>query len=181
MIDVSQTREAPHDVVRRLRELDPTACVLYLGWNKWCVGKLRPTDDAVRTGLRMFTNYNQLSARKRGTQRSIQRLRYIQAVIQGFRTVQVYILPDLDGRVVEDFRISQYRWLHTTSDLLEEQWKAEEEERQARQALFRDEYAAKDVCDYAKTSNFGYAVSSVRSSNAAPVPSGRSRILTIPA
>lgn len=181
LIDIPQTRTAPEEIRRRLRLLDPTTEVLYLGWSTWYVGKVRPTQDTWRIAMRMLARYWAMPAKHRATPRGVRRYHFALACLQGFRPVAQYTLRDLDGRVVREFAESQYHWLHARGDLLEDAWRADDEAREKNRDLFRDEYAAKDVLDYGRTSNFGYAVSSVRSSQPAPVPSGRSRILSIPA
>lgn len=181
MIDVPMTREAPHDVVRGLRALDASTEVIYLGFGRWIVGRMRPTRDTTRIAARMLRTYWSMSAKARASKRGVQRYHFALAALQGFRPVHEYTLRDLDGRVVKDFRESQFRMLHQRGDLVSEWEREEAADLEARRALLRDELRAKDVIDYVKTSNFGRATPSVQSSIAPVVPTTRTRHLTIPA
>lgn len=175
MLDIQATREAPSDVVRRLRELDPSVEVICLGWNRWIVGRMRPTRDTYRIATRMLATYWKMPAAARAAKRGVQRYRFALAALQGFRPVHEYTLSELDGRVVKDFQESQWRMNHSRSDLVAEWEAAETAERERRRALLRDEHRAADVINYAKTSNFGRATPSVQSSITPPLPSGRTR------
>lgn len=177
LVQVPQLREAPEDIRRALRQLDPTAEVLYLGWGAWSVGRVRPTDQSVRIGQRMLRNYWAMGAQARASKRGVQRYRFADAAVQGFRPVQEYTQRELDDRVVKDFQQSQWRMQHQRGDLLDEWERAEEQERQDRRAMLGDVDAAKDVVNYVRQTNFGYAVSSV----AKPTPqrAGRTLIRTV--
>lgn len=178
MIYLSTTREAPSDVVRRLRELDPTADVIYLGWGRWNVGKVRPTSMSVAIAQRMLATYWAMSAKARNTRRGIQRYRFAEACAQGFRPVAEYTMKDLDGRVVKDFQESQYRMLNARTDLLDDWERAEQAEREARRLELIDENRARDTIRYVKTSNFGRAVESVRPQTQ-PARSGFTKVASI--
>lgn len=176
LVEVPQLRHAPESVRRGLRSLDPTAEVLYLGWMEWIVGRVRPTNDATRAAHGLLRHYWAMNAQARASKRGVQRYRFALAAAQGFRPVQRYQLRDLDDRIVTDFSESQWRMQHQTGDLLDQWERADEAEREQKRALLGDVHAAKDVVDYVRQSNFGYAVSSV----AKPTPqrSGRTLIRT---
>jgi len=175
VIDVPQTREAPGDVVRALRALDPSAEVIYLGFGRWIVGKPRPTRDTYRIASRMLRTYWRMPAAAWASKRGVQRYHFALAALQGFRPVHEYRLRDLDSRVVRDFQESQWRMNHQRSDLIDEWEREEASAQEERRALLRDELRAKDVLDYHRTSNFGRATPSVQSSIPPPLPSGRTR------
>lgn len=181
MIDIPMTRVAPADVVRRLRELDSTVEVIYLGWGRWIVGKMRPTTHTFRIASRMLATYWHMPAPARATRRGVQRYHFALAALQGFRPVHEYTRRDLDGRIVKDFQESQWRMLHSRGDLVSEWEKEEAADLEQRRALFRDELRAKEVVDYVHTSNFGRATPSVQSSIVPVIPTTRTRHLTIPA
>jgi hypothetical protein len=105
----------------------------------------------------------------------VQRYRFAQACQQGFRPVTEYRLWDLDGRVVEEFRVSQFQMNHAPADhdITAEYEAAAEADRVKNRAELGDIGRATDSLNYMKQSNFGYAVSSV--AKEAPVPSGRTR------
>lgn len=166
----------PDDILRRLHELDPTATCIYLGWNRWYVGRIRPTQDSTRIAQRMLQTYWGMSAKARASRRGIQRYRFALACQQGFRPVAEYTLPDVDGRVVQDFQVSQYRMLTQRSDLMDDLERATAEDRAAKRAELLDHDRARDLLDYHKQSNFGYAVSSIAKPD--HVPSGRIRHTT---
>lgn len=179
LVDVPQTRVASDDVRQALRGLDASAEVIYLGFGRWAVGRVRPTRDSIRIATGMLANYWQMSEKARASKRSVQRYRFALACLQGFRPVAQYDLRELDGRVVRDFQVSQWRMLHQRGDLLD-QWDAEDDaKRAANLAQFGDIDRAKEAVSYIRTSNFGYATPSVQSSVPAPVAAGRSRILSI--
>ena len=161
MIELSQTRQVPPDLLRRLAELDPTATCIYLGWNRWYVGRVRPTNESVRIAQRMLGTYWRMSAKARATRRGVQRYRFALACAQGFRPVAEYTLPDLDGRIIQDFAVSQAKMLRQRTDLMDDLDRATAEEQAARQAELRSESRARDSINYLKQSNFGYAVSSI--------------------
>src|SRR5205085_9824076 len=54
LLQHSQPRATPIDVVRGLREVDPTADMYYLGWKKWVLVSVRPNDEHRRAALRMI-------------------------------------------------------------------------------------------------------------------------------
>lgn len=127
----------------------------------------------------MLAQYWRMGTKARTALRSVQRYRFALACLQGFRPVAQYDLRDLDSRVVEDFRVSQWKMLHHRGDFLDQMERAEQDERTANHAKLGDVDAAKDVVNYVTQSHFGPAVPSVLSSKPAPVPSGRTRILSL--
>lgn len=179
LVDVPSTRLAPDDLRRRLREMDTTAEVIHLGGSTWCVGRVRPTRDSTRIASRMLATYWAMGAPARNSLRGKQRYRLALAGLQGFRPVAQYTLREIDDRVVEDFRVSQWRMRHPTGDLLDTWEQEAAQEAIERQSLLGDEHRAREAVNYVTQSNFGAAVSSVQSSKPAPVPSGRTRILSL--
>lgn len=176
LVSIPTTREVPADVRRGLRALDPTAEVVYLGFGKWVVGRVRPTDDSMRIARHMLASYWRLPAAARGTKRSLQRYRFALACQQGFRPVAQYVLRDLDGRVVREFQESQWRMTHQRGDLLDEYEQAEAQDKAERREQLRDLHRANDVCRYVSTSNFGRATPSVQAGIEAPRSSARTLI-----
>lgn len=179
LVSVPTTREVPAEIRRGLRALDPTAEVIYLGWGKWMVGKVRPTDESVRIAQRMLRNYWRLPAGARATKRSLQRYRFALACQQGFRPVAQYVLRDVDDRLVRDFQVSQWKMRHQSGDLLDEYDRAEALDKEQRREQLRDLHRANDVHRYVTTSNFGRATPSVQAGVETPRQSGRTLIKTI--
>lgn len=161
LVDLPQSRTAPDDLRRRLRELDRTAELLYLGFGRWSVGRVRPTDESVRIAQRMLRTYWGMKDSARATRRGVQRYRFAEACRQGFRPVAEYTMREPDDRIVKDFQASQYRMLHQRTDLLDEFERSAAEEQAARRKDMRDPDRARDSLNYIRQSNFGRAVSSV--------------------
>lgn len=179
LVDVSQVRTAPDDVRRGLRTLDETAEVIHLGGRSWCVGRVRPTRDSIRIATRMLATYWAMPERLRKSGRGLRRYRFALACLQGFRPVAQYDLRELDGRVVEDFRMSQWRMLNQRGDLLDSWEQEEAQEAAERKAQLGDIHRAKEAVDYIRTSNFGRATPSVQSSVIQPVATTRTRHVTL--
>lgn len=180
LVDVPQARTAPEHVRRGLRELDPTAEVIHLGAGRWIVGRVRPTVHARRTAERMLETFETaLSNGAKMSPRGREKARFALLALQGFRPVAEYRLRDLDWRVVEDFRVSQWRMLHEDADRLLDAMEAEEEaQRAAARAELADEHRAREAHRFLTTSNFGYATPSV--AKPAPQPAAGRVRHTIP-
>lgn len=176
LVSIPTTREVPAEIRRGLRALDPTAEVVYLGWGRWVVGRVRPTDDSLRIAQRMLATYWMLPAAARGTKRSVQRYRFALACQQGFRPVAQYVLREPDDRLVREFQESQWRMRHQRGDLLDEYDRAEAEDKAERREQLRDLHRASEVHRYVTTSNFGRATPSVQASVEAPRSSARTLI-----
>lgn len=161
LVELPQARTAPEDIRRRLRELDPTAEIVYLGFGRWSIGRVRPTNESVRIATRMIRTYWSMKDAARASRRGVQRYRFAEACRQGFRPVAEYTMREPDDRIVKEFQASQYRMLNQRTDLLDEFEQVEAEARAERQKDLRDEGRARETLNYVKQSNFGRAVSSV--------------------
>lgn len=106
LVEHPTATEPPADVLRQLREVDPTAELLYLGAGSWVVGRVRtgrPRQDAALKILR--SAIADAEARKLDEAAWYQRIRYARAVRQGFAPIALYQFQGLpDGRVVKEFR-----------------------------------------------------------------------------
>jgi len=175
LVDVAQAREAPEHIRRGLRDLDPTAEVIYLGPMRWLVGRVRPNvhTHRIATGL-LDTFTSQLSTGARLSPKGQRKARFALLALQGFRPVEEYRMRDLDWRVVEDFRVSQWRMQHEDPDALLDAMEADDAaERAARRAELADRDRAKDAQRFLSASNFGYASPTV--AKPTHTPSGRVR------
>lgn len=163
LVEVPQAREAPEHIRQGLRDLDPTAEVIYLGPMQWLVGKVRPNVHSRRIAVTLLDTFtSQLSTGQRLSPRGQRRARFALLALQGFRPVEEYRMRDLDWRVVEDFRVSQWKMRHTNPDaLLDDMERAEEARKAAARAEIADEYRAAEAHRFLTTSNFGYASPSV--------------------
>lgn len=173
-----QAREAPPDVRRRLRELDATAEVIYLGRGRWMVGKVRPNEHVRARAVRMLDEFhNNVSTGKRLSERGKEKVRFALLALQGFRPVAEYTMPEPDGSVVQDFARSRWLWLHTSDNELWRQLEGDMDRpgEEARKAI-GDEGLAREAINHAFKLNFGRA--SIASTTT-PVGSGRTRHITI--
>ena len=157
LIEVPTIREAPADLVRGLRLLDQQLELIYLGWCKWILGRVRPTDDSVRIANEMLRNYWALPPRARHTIRGIRRYRFAIACLQGFRPIAEYMLTEPDSRIARDFERSRWLLDHATDESVEESFFADQEEKLAESKKeMGDEYRAKQVLDYGLKDTFSY-------------------------
>lgn len=154
---VPTTREAPADLVRSLRALDPQLELVYLGWCKWILGRVRATDESVRIANEMLRNYWAMPPRARHTIRGIRRYRFAIACLQGFRPIAEYMLNDPDSRIVHDFERSRWLLERATDRTIEESFFADQDAKldEAKREM-GDEYRAKQVLDYGLKDTFSY-------------------------
>ena len=115
MIDSFSQRTAPADVMARLREIEPTAELVYLGAGHWLLGSVRPTRVREREGCRAIGRWRQLPEEKR----SPGRLLRAQLIRQGFAPIELYEVNDPDGRIVRDFRRRDWRWRNRADETFE--------------------------------------------------------------
>lgn len=175
LVAFPQAREAPVEIRRQLRALDPTAEVIYLGPRQWVVGRVRPNREVVRVATAMLDNTaGVLTTAARNSHSRRLRVALALLALQGFRPVQEYALNDLDGRVVADFERSRFLMLHQSDG----ERLAELEERTATSELGSLDLA-KEAWQSAFTSRFGYGVSSIAKPE--HVPTSRTRHLSISA
>jgi hypothetical protein len=113
-------------VVRGLREIDPTADLVYFGRGRWILGSVRP-DVAVRAQaerildraykLAAFAMNNpRFKVNPGNIRRLLGRIDFAYLGLQGFRFIHEYrIQGSPDSAIVEDFRRAD--WMHrNTSD-----------------------------------------------------------------
>lgn len=94
-------RQAPDHVVGRLRDVDPTADLVYLGLGQWVLGSVRPNGYRARKARKLRAGENDLPAQKRRPG-----IYLLTALLeQGFRPVAVYGESEVQSQyVVRDFR-----------------------------------------------------------------------------
>lgn len=182
LVDLSQTHEAAPDVRRRLREIDSTAEVIYLGWGRFYVGKVRPTTQSVAIAHGMLASLAALPPRHRATARSIQRYRFALACQQGFRPVREYRGAELERCAVRDFEESRYAMLQA---MHRDELSLAFDEAQAHQradalAQLRDEARAREALKYGLTLSHSHLLRGENQRTSQPERSGWTRH-TIPA
>lgn len=129
-VTFSQTREAPEDVLERLRAIDPAADLLFWGPRQaevdvggkselvvvpvWLLGAVRPNGMRRRAGAMILNTQERLGARgDRDT------WRYGKLLYQSFAPIAFYPFPQADVRIIEDFRLRD--WLFRNQFETEEQ------------------------------------------------------------
>lgn len=117
-LDFSQARTAPESVVRGLEQLDPSACIAYLGEMVWLVGKVRPNALVRAQAIDMLDNWTKnVREGKRLSPTGKARVRFAQLALLGVRPVAQYAIAGApDGSIVQDFERSRWRWLHTSDN-----------------------------------------------------------------
>ena len=129
-VTFSQTREAPGDILERLRAIDPAAELLFWGPRLadvetapglvlpvvvpvWLLGVVRPN------GLRRTAGYVMLRHQDRlGAAGNRDSWRYGHLLYQSFAPIAFYPFPQADVRIVDDFRLRD--WLFRNAFAQEE-------------------------------------------------------------
>lgn len=161
-LDFPQARMAPESVVRGLEELDPTACIVHLGGARWMVGKVRPNALARVDATHMLDSWTSAVQRsqKKLSPSGRQRVRFAQLALLGVRPVELYTIigGEPDSRIVQDFKESRYRWLHTSDNEMDRAIDSTEKADASRAAL-TDVNLAKDAWKHAFTLSHTTSVS----------------------
>lgn len=98
LINDRAPRQAPADLLRRLREIDDRAELVLVGKDRWLLGAVRATPERRRIGAA-------LAARERAkTHPNVALLYLAELAGQGFAPIAAYNLRDPDGRIVADFQ-----------------------------------------------------------------------------
>jgi len=178
LVDVPQLRTAPEDIRRRLREIDPTVEVIYLGRGRWIVGKVRPNQHVRARAIRMLDEFHRnLQNKKKLSERGKEKVLFALLALQGFRPVADYTMPEPDGTVVKDFERSRFLWLHTSENELWRQLDGEMDRpgEEARKVL-GDPSLAREALSRAFKLNFGRAS---QAPEVTPLASGPTRHITL--
>lgn len=129
------SRESPPHVVAGLREVDPTAELLYFRNGRWFMGTVRPQRDLILRATRIVARALGVIARhvaqsKTGgrvtvDRRSRDRLELFLLAMQGFRPIAEYVLHgEPDSAIVNDFRYRDWRYRHESDN---EYWRKMDE------------------------------------------------------
>jgi hypothetical protein len=153
----------PQDVLRRIREEDAGVDLLYFGWGKWALIRLKPNREHLETGARRIREAKRMlrqwetdqgwKANPGAFRRLYGRYLYWLVVCQGGRPIAEYTAREMHEHgfsgVISDLRCMLWMQRHTSDDhVLRELNREKDEALEAARAEFADEYAAKDVCDY---------------------------------
>jgi hypothetical protein len=109
--------------VAGLREVDPTAELLYFRNGRWVLGSVRWNAKAVTTAQRMVARaigviqrhvvQSKTGGRVTVDRRSRDRLEFCLLAMQGFRPIAEYVLHgEPDSAIVNDFRYRDWRYRH---------------------------------------------------------------------
>jgi hypothetical protein len=184
LVSFPQAREAPEDVRRQLRALDPTAEVIYLGPRRWLVGRVRPNSEVRTIAERMLATYASLPVTEQIRMSQAKR-RYRVALAelarQGFRPVDVYTGRDADARLVHEFGQGQWRMQHVTENALFRELDEQEDAEKAEAAKqMQDVGTARDAWQYAFTTSHSVTRTRTPSLDGPAPKSGWTTIKTIP-
>lgn len=134
-------------VLRRVREIDPTADVLYLGPRFWMVGPVKPGTLARGAQIPVLQNLLRVPQKKRGASWH-RRVLMARAKERGFRPCLVHEHNDADGELVEDFRAATHQ---LRQDFLAQMDAEEHAHKAALEADLADPGRAREAWRYAFT------------------------------
>lgn len=159
-----QFRAPPAHIVRGLREIDPTAELVYFGNGRWLLGSVRRNAHAIGTAEKMVANALRVIhwaiwkvSRKHKIahvdQRTADRLHFALLACRGFRPIGDYqIQGEVPWAVVEDFRRMDWLYRHTSDNEVDRALnEPREREVAAARADLVDPNRAKDAWHYAFT------------------------------
>lgn len=182
-LDVPQARRASADVLRALAGIDERLTLLHSRGRRWLLCRYVPEKIDQRIAARMLgTATEAVRAGRRIGPDGNARVRQALLARLGWKVVGVYTTREPDGALVEDVRQSFYATQNTREQDLLASFTDEDEDRRARsRAMMGDEARAREAHGFLTRSSFGRAVPSVQSSIPRPLPTGTTRVSTIPA
>lgn len=184
LVDFSAPRVASPDVIRGLREVDPTAELVYLGNGQWMLGRVRQSGDGYyqcrSKAVKILDNlYSVLSNGAQLTSRGKGKVQMAMLWMQGFKPVAMY-RGDPGGHIVEDFRRSLFMLHHTSDDEMFRMMDAPKEKaKEEARADIRDTERARMAYQYAFTRQHAVTRHDDPAVSARKVPAGRTRHKTI--
>jgi hypothetical protein len=115
--------DAPSQVVERLREVDPSAELIYLGLGCWVLGSVQPHDYRARKARELRRSENALPALSKRPGLYLLTLLYE----QGFRVINIYDTADVQHQaVVRDLRERDWRFRNMRDEAFAEAAKRSE-------------------------------------------------------
>lgn len=161
--DFPQLFDAPQDVLRSIRDISPDVDLLYMGWGKWYLVRLKPNRLHAESAMRRIREAFRLlgewekgpkyKANPGAFRRIYGRYIYWLMVEMGARPIaeydQTFIRCYGIEAIPDDLRVMEWM-LRNTSDTetLRLANYAQEQGQADAKAAFADYHAAKDVCDY---------------------------------
>lgn len=124
IIDMPAARVAPEHVVERLREVDATADLIYLGLGVWTLWFAVHNSYRTKIGTRLVASE---LARPQEMQ-SMGRLKMARLFQQGYRFYDFIDDGDIEsGAVVREFRFADWRYRHMADAAFEENLKGSDD------------------------------------------------------
>lgn len=120
---VGVVREAPADLLRELRYLEPAAELLHMGGSQWLLGRIHPANaqGIQAAGARLMLSTNRATTARRSvlpTDR--RRAKFARARLRNFLPIAEYHTTSPDGRIVRDLEVMTYLFNHTAdADMLD--------------------------------------------------------------
>lgn len=135
-------RRPPQHVVAGLRQVDPTADLVYMGWAKWLLVSVRPNREVIQQSQRILTNARRLlelwraNPKYRENPGAFRRLigRYDFAVLatMGARPITEYVIQgEPTSAIVDDMRRMDWLFRHTTDEAFDRALDAPKEQQRA--------------------------------------------------
>lgn len=120
---VGVVREAPKDLLRELRHLEPTAELLHVGGSQWLLGRIHRMNHQglYNAGARLLASTNRATnVRRQVLPTDRRRARFARARMHDFLVIAEYRLANPDGRITKDLEVMTYLHNHTSdSDMLD--------------------------------------------------------------
>ena len=142
LTDLPTGRTAPPEIVRALKEVDPTAELVYMGDRRWDLLRLRPKNDArAKVAFGMLMNAYRACEKGHLAEAGWYRaLRFARLLRQGYIVFGRYHLDrDPDAKIVREFRRAVWEYTHDRNDQeIEYRWNAKERELERKRAAFGD-------------------------------------------
>lgn len=147
--DLPTLRTAPPEIVAALKEVDPTAELVYFGDGRWDLLRLRPKTDArMRSVNAMLRTAAEACAQRRLGERGWYRnLRLARLLRLGYVVFGRWRLAhDPDHRIVHAFRRAMWEYHHDRNDqLIAQRWSAREARADALRREFGDPARAREA------------------------------------
>jgi len=117
LIETPTPRGAPWDVVRQLREVDPTTTLVYIGLGHWLLGSVQPNGFRRQLADRLIANQWRLPAEKRRPGVIL----WGRLLRSGFRAIALYSEEQINnGYALLDFRRREWNWRNRPEQAFEE-------------------------------------------------------------
>lgn len=139
---VGVSRTAPTALLNQLREIEPTAELVYVGEGKWWLGKVQQSPEIRKVGWNIVRAVNQQTAGQQATPEACQAHLVGRLRQAGFQFTGEYE-GEPDGRIVQDLIVADYLWRLSSNFYRYQEWLNGQKEADA-------EAARKDLTDPAR-------------------------------